>query len=171
MVGGSPTHPLTRSPKLCRVWAEPRVEAFIDDVQAPWLLAAEILGGRRITIRIEEHVLLIFDPETRELLRTRPNPLTYDQVRHLRGARPAGPPPRPSVEPVTVTRRVSATGTIMIARQLIALGRDQARTVVTAHLAEHTITVDLTDGAHRTYSRTSTGAIRNLKAHKTRTVS
>lgn len=136
-----------------------------------WLLAAEILGGRRITIRIEEHVLLIFDPETRELLRTRPNPLTYNQARHLRGARPAGPPPRPSVEPVTITRRVSATGTIMIARQLIALGRDQARTVVTAHVAEHTITVDLTDGAHRTYSRTSTGAIRNLKAHKTRTVS
>lgn len=102
-----------------------------------WNLAAEILGGRRVTIRIDDHVLLIFDPETRELLRTRPNPLTYDQARRLRGARPAGPPPRPSVEPVTVTRRVSATGTIMIARQLIALGRDHARTVVTAHVAEH----------------------------------
>ncbi|MFP5070871.1 IS481 family transposase [Pseudonocardia nantongensis] len=136
-----------------------------------WNLAAEILGGRRVTIRIDDHVLLIFDPDTRELLRTRPNPLTYDQARHLRGARPAGPPPRPSVEPVTVTRRVSATGTIMIARQLIALGREQARTVVTAHVAEHTITVDLIDGAQRTYSRTTTGAIRNLKAQTDRTVS
>lgn len=136
-----------------------------------WHPAAEILGGRRVTIRIDDHVLLIFDPETRELLRTRPNPLTYDQARHLRGARPAGPPPRPSTEPVTVTRRVSATGTIMIARQLIALGRDQARTVITAHVAEHTITIDLVDGAQRTVSRTSTGAIRNLKAQIDRTVS
>ena len=114
-----------------------------------WNIAAEILGGRRVTVRIEDHVLLVFDPETRELLRTRPNPLTYDQARHLRGARPAGPPPRPSTEPVTLTRRVSATGTIMIARQLLALGRDQARTVVTAHVAEHTITADLVDGVNR----------------------
>jgi len=136
-----------------------------------WLLAAEILGGRRVSIRIEDHVLLIFDPQTRELLRSRPNPLTYDQARRLRGARPAGPPPRPSVEPVTITRRVSATGTIMIARQLVALGRDHARTVVTAHVAEHTITVDLADGAQRTVSRTSSGAIRNLKAQTNRTVS
>lgn len=51
----------------------------------------------------------------------------------------------------------------MIARQLIALGRDRARTVVTAHIAEHTITVDFADGAQRTVSRTSSGAIRNLK--------
>lgn len=70
-----------------------------------------------------------------------------------------------------MTRRVSATGTIMIARQLIALGRDQARTVVTAHVAEHTITVDLADGAQRTVGRTTTGGIRNLKAQTDRTVS
>lgn len=136
-----------------------------------WNLAAEILGGRRVTIRIEDHVLLIFDPETRELRRTRPNPFTYDQARRLRGARPAGPPPRPSTEPVTVQRRASNTGTIMIARQLLALGRVHARTVVTAHIAEHTITVDLADGGQRTFTRTTTGAIRNLKAQRTRTVS
>ncbi|MFZ0875237.1 MAG: IS481 family transposase, partial [Pseudonocardiaceae bacterium] len=65
------------------------------------LLAAEILGGRRVTIRIDDTTLMFFDPDTRELLRTRPNPLTYHQARRLRGARPAGPPPRPSVEPVT----------------------------------------------------------------------
>ena len=41
------------------------------------------------------HTLMFFDPETRELLRTRPSPLTWDQARRLRGARPAGPPPRP----------------------------------------------------------------------------
>lgn len=31
----------------------------------------------------------------RELLRTRPNPLSYEQARKLHGARPAGAPPRP----------------------------------------------------------------------------
>jgi len=37
------------------------------------VLAAEILAGRRVGIYIEEGVpLLFFDPETRELLRTRP---------------------------------------------------------------------------------------------------
>lgn len=66
-----------------------------------YVLAAEILGGRRVSVRIEENTLMFFDPDTRELLRTRPSPLTRDQARRLRGARPAGPPPRPSTEPVT----------------------------------------------------------------------
>ncbi len=85
------------------------------------LLAAEILGGRRVTIRIEAATLMFFDPDTRELLRTRANPLTYDQARRLRGARPAGPPPRPSVEPVTAQRRASNTGVIMVAGQKLDL--------------------------------------------------
>ena len=33
----------------------------------------------RVAIRIEETTLMFFDPDTRELLRTRPNPLTWDQ--------------------------------------------------------------------------------------------
>jgi hypothetical protein len=89
-------------------------------------MAAEILGGMRIAIRIEETTLMFFDPGTRELLRTRPNPLTWDQARRLRGARPAGPPPRPSTEPVTVQRRASNTGVIMVVGQKIALGRIHA---------------------------------------------
>jgi Integrase core domain len=58
-------------------------------------IAAEILGGRLVSIRIEETTLMFFDPGTRVLLRTRPSPLTWDQARRLRGARPAGPPPGP----------------------------------------------------------------------------
>ena len=68
------------------------------------LHAAEILAGRQVTIRIEEHTLMFFDPASRELLRTRPNPLTPEQARSLRGVRPAGPRPRPSAEPVRVQR-------------------------------------------------------------------
>jgi hypothetical protein len=60
------------------------------------LLAAEVLGGRRVWIRIEPATLMFFDPEPRELVRTRANPLTMEQAGLLRGARPAGPPPRPA---------------------------------------------------------------------------
>ncbi|MDQ4033673.1 MAG: IS481 family transposase [Actinomycetota bacterium] len=132
------------------------------------LLAAEILSGRRVSIRIDTATLMFFDPDTRELLRTRPNPLSYDQARTLRGARPAGPPPRPSVQPVTVQRRPSATGVILVAGQKLALGRSQAHTVVTVHVAEHTITVEFPDGAQRTFTRTTTQPVRSYKAQRPR---
>ncbi len=63
------------------------------------LPAAEILGGRRVGIRIEPATLMFYDLATLKLLRTRKNPLTPGQVKGLRGVRPAGPPPRPSAEP------------------------------------------------------------------------
>lgn len=69
---------------------------------------------------------------------------------------PPAPPPRPSVEPVTVQRRPSATGVIMVAGQKLALGHSHAHTTVTVHVTKHTITVDFPDGAQRTFSRTTT---------------
>jgi transposase InsO family protein len=133
-----------------------------------YVLAAEILGGRRVSIRIEEATLMFFDSQTRELLRTRPSPLTWDQARRLRGARPAGPPPRPSAEPVTAQRRASNTGVIMVAGQKIALGRIHAGQVVTVHVATEVITIDLDDQDTRTIRRTTTQAVRSIKAHQPR---
>ena len=66
---------------------------------------------------------MFFDLQTRELLRVRPNPLSVIQVARLRGNRPAGPPPRPSLEPVRVQRRASNSGIVMVCGQKIALGR------------------------------------------------
>jgi transposase InsO family protein len=129
------------------------------------ILAADILGGRLVSIRIDAQTLTFFDPASRQLLRARPNPLSWDQVRRLRGARPAGPPPRPSTEPVTVQRRASATGVILVARQKIALGRAQAGRTITVHVAEHTLTIE-TEGGPRTVIRTTTRPIRNLKANR-----
>ncbi|MGH3515678.1 MAG: hypothetical protein ACRDRB_25945 [Pseudonocardiaceae bacterium] len=54
-----------------------------------------ILGGRRVTIRIEQATLMFFDPDTRELLRTRTNPLTYDQAAAC--AAPAPPAHHPGL--------------------------------------------------------------------------
>jgi transposase InsO family protein len=133
-----------------------------------YYIAAEILGGMLISIRIEQNTLMFFDPATRVLLRTRPSPLTWDQARLLRGARPAGPPPRPSAEPVTVQRRASNTGVIMVAGQKIALGRIHAGQVVTVHVAAEVITIDLDDQDNRTVRRTTAQPVRSIKAHRPR---
>ncbi|MGI8332110.1 hypothetical protein ACRYCC_19255, partial [Actinomadura scrupuli] len=131
------------------------------------VLAAEILGGRRVGIRIEGKTLAFFDLHTRELLRSRPNPLTAQQALKLRGARPAGPPPHPATGPVTVQRRVSDTGVIMIAGQNLSLGRLHARSVVTAHVSDTSITVELGDD-RRTFRRTTDQPVRSIKAHRPR---
>jgi transposase InsO family protein len=134
------------------------------------VLAAEILGGRRVGIRIDASTLMFYDPATGELLRTRPNPLTAQEVERLRGQRPSGPVPRPSQEPVRVQRRASNTGIVMVVGQKIALGRIHAHQTVTIHVAEDTLTMDLPDGGTRTVRRTTTQAVRNVKAFRPRKV-
>ncbi|MGC1734483.1 MAG: hypothetical protein WA731_17825, partial [Pseudonocardiaceae bacterium] len=84
-------------------------------------------------------------------------------------ARQTGPPPRPSVEPVTAQRRASNTGVIMVAGQKPALGRAHAHTVVTVYVAEHTIIVDHHDGGQCTFHRTTTQPVRSWKAQHPRT--
>ncbi|MEV6602253.1 hypothetical protein AB0M36_36190 [Actinoplanes sp. NPDC051346] len=79
-------------------------------------------------------------------MRTRPNPLTPDEVARLRGLRPAGPPPVASSEPVRVQRRVSATGVVMVARQAVALGRVHAGKTVTIDAPTPTCTSPATTG-------------------------
>jgi hypothetical protein len=54
-------------------------------------------------------------------------------------------------------------------RPKLALGRTHAHTVVTVHVAEHTMTVEFPDGAQRTFTRTTTRPIRRWKAHRPRT--
>jgi len=133
------------------------------------ILAAEILGGRQVGIRVEGTTLMFFDLDTRELLRTRPNPIPVGQWRHLRGVRPAGPPLRPSSEPITVERRASNTGVITVCKQQVALGRVHAHETVTVHVAETTLTIEV-DGETRTVRRTTTLPVRNIKVDRPRTV-
>ncbi|WP_413803956.1 IS481 family transposase [Streptomyces iranensis] len=134
------------------------------------VLAAEILGGRQVGIRIDDETLSFFDPSSRELLRVRPNPLTSNEVQRLRGLRPAGPPPRPRVEPVRVQRRVSAVGTIMVCRQVVSLGRPYAGQTVTVHVSDATISVEL-DGQVRVIRRTTDIPVRHVKANKPHKIS
>jgi hypothetical protein len=53
----------------------------------------------------------------------------------------------------------------MVAGQKIALGRIHAGQVVTVHVAAEVITIDLDDHDTRTIRRTTTQAVRSIKAH------
>jgi Integrase core domain len=133
------------------------------------LVAADILGGRRVAIRIHGQTLTFFDPDTRELLRTRPNPLTPAEVARLHGARPAGPAPQPADEPVRVQRRVSAEGRLMVAWQHISLGRIHAGKTVSIAVSQTHLEVDCHDGV-RTFRRTNTKPVTRIKVHRPRKV-
>jgi hypothetical protein len=111
---------------------------------------------------------MFFDPLTRELLRTRLSPLSWDQARRMRGACPAGPPPRPSAEPVTAQWVASITGVIMVAGQKVALGRIHGRQIVTVHVAADTITIGLASDDTRVVWRTTTQPVRSIKAQQPR---
>lgn len=132
------------------------------------ILAAEILAGRRVGIRIEPQTLMFFDLETRELLRTRPNPLTTAQVARLRGNRPAGPPPRPSVEPIRVQRRASKDGTICVCSQKVALGRIHRYQTLTVFVSDTTLAIELDDQETRVVRRTTTTPVINIKSTRPR---
>jgi transposase InsO family protein len=131
--------------------------------------AAESLAGRRVGIRIELATLMFYDLDTRELLRTRPNPLTFEQIKRLRGLRPPGPPLRAGTEPIRVQRVTSDTGVIMVAGQKIALGRIHRNQTVTVYVSETTLSIEFPDGDTRMIARTTSQAVRSIKGQRPRT--
>ena len=136
------------------------------------VLVAWILAGRRVGVWIEEGApLLFFDPETRVLLRTRPNPLAPGEAATLQRPQPVGTPPRPSTEPITVQRRASNTGLIMVAGQKVAIGRQFNHQTVTVHVSDTTLAIELPDGDTRVARRTTDQAVRSIKGQRPRTSS
>jgi hypothetical protein len=132
------------------------------------VLAAEILAGRQVGIRIDTDTLMFFDLQTRELLRVRPNPLSAIKVARLRGNRPAGPQPGPSLEPVRVQRRASNSGIVMVCSQKIASvgcigGRPSPSPSPRTHWPSSCPTKE-----PKIVRRTTTTAVRNIKAARPR---
>jgi len=134
------------------------------------LVGAAILAGRQVGIRIEPTTLLLFDLDTRILLRTRPNPLTAEQVLRLRGARPAGPPPRPAQEPVRVQRLADHTGVVSVCGQRVGVGRAYARRTLTVLVSDTTLAIELDDGDSHVVRRTTTSPAVTIKARSPRTI-
>ena len=133
------------------------------------VLAAEILAGRRVGVRLDGQTLAFFDPDSRELLHTRPNPLSPAETLKLHGARPGGPPPQPRVDPIRVQRRASDTGVVMVARQKIALGRVHAGKTVAIDVTDTHLTIACDDGP-RTIRRTTEHPVHHRKANRPRKV-
>ena len=95
------------------------------------VLAAEILGGRPVIVRIEPQTPMFLDPDKRELLRTRPNPLTHA------GAAPARRAARrPATAPAGRAGHRSApgqpSGVITVCWHHVSLGRIHAGRIVRA---------------------------------------
>lgn len=94
--------------------------------------------------------------------------MTWEQAHRVQGVRPAGPPPRPRTEPITIQRRVSASGVITVAGQPVSIGRIHAGAVVTVHAGDTTLTVIAADGEQRTIRRITSQPVRSIKAYRPR---
>ena len=114
---------------------------------------------------------MFFDPATRELLRTRPNPLTPAQVARLRGARPAGPPPRPAVRagPGAAPRLDHRRDHGVPGRRSPSAAPTPARPSPCT-VSDTTLAIELDDGETRVVRRTTTQPVRNIKADRPWTV-
>jgi Integrase core domain len=87
------------------------------------------LAGQRVTLRMEGTQMAVIGHDG-ELLRTLPCPVPPADRHRLRGARRAATTPAPPAGPVTVQRRVSQRGSIMVATQRIHVGMTHARKTV-----------------------------------------
>jgi hypothetical protein len=102
-------------------------------------------AGRRVTARIDRGVLQLAADGV--LLRSLPNPLAPAEIARIRDARPAGPPPVPTAEPIRVQRRVSSRGALVLAGQRIHVGIVHAGRTLDVEPADRTIRVYEPTGA------------------------
>ena len=131
------------------------------------LVGAAILAGRQVGIRVEPSTLLLFDLQTRTLLRTQPNPLPAEKILRLRGARFASPPPQ---DPVRVQRLADHTGVVSVCGQRVGLDRAYARRTLTILVSYTTLAIELGDGDSHVVRRTTTVPAITIKARSPRTV-
>lgn len=87
------------------------------------------LAGQRVTLRMDG-TQMGFISHDGTLLRTVPCPVPAGDLPRLRGARRASIKPPAPAGPVTMQRRVSQRGWIMVATQRIRVGMIQARKIV-----------------------------------------
>jgi transposase InsO family protein len=124
------------------------------------------LAGQRVTLRMDGTQMAVISHDG-ELLRTLPCPVPPADRHRLRGARRAGSAPPPPAGPVTVQRRVSQRGSIMVARQKIQVGLIHARKIVTVTAGDHCFQLAIDDEIVGTVPRTTTNEMQRYKAYAT----
>ncbi|HET9082148.1 MAG TPA: integrase core domain-containing protein [Trebonia sp.] len=124
------------------------------------------LAGQRVTLRMEGPLMAVLGHDG-TLLRTMACPIAADRRYRLRGARRGRSlPPQPG-GPITVQRRVSSRGGLMVARQKIHAGMIHAGKVATV-ICENTCFRVVIDGETATVApRTTTSEVHRYKANAT----
>jgi hypothetical protein len=126
------------------------------------------LAGQRVTLRMDGTQMAVISHDG-ELLRTLPCPIPSAGRHRLRGARRAASMPAPPAGPITVQRRVSQRGSIMVATQRIHVGMIHARKIVTVTVSDHSFQLDIDGETAGIVPRTASSEVHRYKAYATRT--
>ena len=124
------------------------------------------LAGQRVTLRMEGQMMAVLGHDG-TLLRILACPIPADRRYRLRGARRARSlPPQPG-GPVTVQRRVSSRGGLMVARQKIHAGMIHAGKTATVTCENTHFRVVIDGETAAVVPRTTTSEIHRYKANTT----
>jgi transposase InsO family protein len=120
------------------------------------------LAGQRVTLRLDGPVAHILSGGI--LARTITCPVPQENRSKLRGARAGTAQPPRLPEPLTVTRRVSVRGAIMVGGQKIQVGLAHARKTAEVTVETDTYQITVEPGITITAPRTTSRDIRRHKA-------
>jgi hypothetical protein len=123
------------------------------------------LAGQRVTLRMEGPMMAVIGSDG-TLLRTMACPVPVQSRYRLRGAHRAGILPPPPGGPVTVQRKVSSRGGIMVATQKIQAGMIHAGQIVTVVAEDGQFRLVIGDETVAVVPRTTTREIHRYKAYK-----
>ena len=164
--GARPAGP---SPLLAGTGTAVEIERTVNAAGLVGLAGAQVnvgyqLAGQRVTLRMDGTQMMVITSDG-ELARTMPCPVPAGDRYRLRGARKAAPPPLPPSGPVTVQRRVSSRGGIMVATQKIQVGLVHAGKIVTVTAEDHAFRLIIDGQVAGVVPRTTTSEIHRYKAY------
>jgi transposase InsO family protein len=122
------------------------------------------LAGQRVVLRMDGTQMAVITG-VGELARTMPCPVPAGDRYRLRGARKAAAAPLPPSGPVTVQRRVSSRGGIMVATQKIQVGLIHAGKIVAVTAEDHSFRLVIDGQAAGVVPRTTAREIHRYKAY------
>jgi transposase InsO family protein len=122
------------------------------------------LAGQRVTLRMDGTQMAVIGHHG-ELLRTMPCPVGPTERHRLRGVRKAAIGPPHPAGPVTVQRRVSQRGSIMVATQKIQVGLIYARKIADVTAGDNSFRLDIDGQTVAVVPRTTSKEIHRYKAY------
>jgi Integrase core domain len=157
------------SPLPCGNGSAVEVERIVNGTGLVGLAGTQLsvgyeLAGQRVILRMEGTQMAAISHDG-ELLRTLPCPVPPGDRRRLRGARRAASTPAPLPGPVTVQRRVSQRGSIMVATQRIHVGMTHARKTVDVTAEDSQFLLFIDSEMIGAVPRTTTREIHRYKAY------